>query len=84
MLSLFNFYKHYVFIFMLYFYKTQLVSNRYLHQIIKETEIASCIQAVSYCVCVCVCSFWKGSIVCFLYSASYNRLLNKHRLFLFL
>jgi len=46
---------------MLYFYKTQLVSNRYLHQIIKETEIASCIQAVSYCVCVCVCVvFGKG------------------------
>ena len=55
MLSVFNFYKHFMFIFMLYFCKTQLVSNRYLHQSIKETEIASCIQAVAFHVCMCVC-----------------------------
>jgi len=62
-LSLFNFYRHFVFIFMLYFCKTQLMSNRYLQQNIKDTEVASCIQGVSfiiyylpgwYCVCVCV------------------------------
>jgi len=63
-LSLFNCYKYFVFIFMLYFCKTRLVSNRYLKQSIKETEVASCIQAVSsiicpdgtVCVCVCVCA----------------------------
>ena len=62
MLSLLHFFKHFVFIiFLLYFYKTRSVSNRYFQQSIKETEVAACIQAVSFSiicpdgtVCVCV------------------------------
>jgi hypothetical protein len=78
-LSLFTFYRHFVFIFMLYFCKTQLMSNRYLQQNIKDTEVASCIQGVSLsiicwdgtvcvcvlcvCVCVCVCVWFLGGSI---------------------
>jgi hypothetical protein len=86
-LSLFNFYKHFVFVFMVYFCKTQLVSNRYLttkhkgdwSSLIHSRKIIIYYLPRWYCVCVCVraracvCayvrSFWRESIVCFLYSA---------------
>lgn len=64
MLSVFNFYKRFMFILMLYFCKTQLVSNRYLHQNIKETEIASCIQAVAFRVCMYVCVWFLEREYC--------------------